>query len=122
MSTAETEATPPDIGELEEHDHESVWEGEHVSDWTYVKVALLLALLTALEVLTYFESVIDFGVILMPMLLVLMAIKFYLIAAYFMHLKYDQSALRGFFAIGLVLAVGVYVVTLLAFEFFGDWF
>lgn len=93
----------------------------HPSDWTYAKVALVLGVLTGVEVFTYFDSVLDWGRFLMPMLIVLMGVKFYLIAAYFMHLKYDPKILRRTFLVGILLALGVYLITLLVFEFFGEW-
>jgi cytochrome c oxidase subunit IV len=44
------------------------------------------------------------------------------VAAYFMHLKWDKKLLTGIFYAGLVLAVAVYVAVLFAFEFFsGNW-
>jgi cytochrome c oxidase subunit 4 len=93
----------------------------HPSDWTYVKVALLLGVLTGIEVFTYFRSVLDWGRTLMPALMILMGIKFYLIAAYFMHLKFDPKVLRWTFITGIVLALGVYLIMLMTFHFFGDW-
>ena len=92
------------------------------SDRTYVIVALVLGVITAAETFTYFRSVVDFGVVLMPLLLVLMGIKFYLIAAYFMHLRYDRKILRRVFLTGIVLAVGVYLIMLTAFKLFVDEF
>ena len=86
----------------------------------YVVVAIVLAIITSVEVSTYFSSVIDWGVVLMPGLLVLAAVKFYLIAAYFMHLKYDRKVLRRVFAAGIVLAIAVYMVVMLAFQLFND--
>jgi cytochrome c oxidase subunit 4 len=94
---------------------------EHPSDWLYAKVALVLGVLTGIEVFTYFESVLDWGKLLMPLLIVLMGIKFYLIAAYFMHLKYDPKILRRAFLVGILLALGVYLIMLIAFEFFAGW-
>ncbi|MDY7104583.1 MAG: cytochrome C oxidase subunit IV family protein [Actinomycetota bacterium] len=92
----------------------------HPSDWTYIKIALVLAAITALEVFTYFESVVDWGPFLIPSLIVMMVVKFFLVGAFFMHLKFDNPLLRNVFIFGLVLAVAVYVATLLAFEFFVD--
>lgn len=86
-------------------------------DATYVKVALVLAAITGLETFTYFESVFDFGRATMPVLMVCMGVKFYLIAAYFMHLKWDKPILRRTFSVGIVLALVVYIITLTAFRF-----
>lgn len=93
----------------------------HPSDWEYVKIAGILAVLTTIEVLTYFESVFTFFEtrwILLTTLFVLMIVKFWLVARMFMHLKQDKPILSQSFAAGLALATGVYIVALLAFNFF----
>jgi cytochrome c oxidase subunit 4 len=81
----------------------------------YVKVALILAALTALEVATYF---VDFGPFFMPVLLVLMCVKFFIVVSYFMHLKFDNKIFSLMFYSGLFLAVGVYAAFLATFKFF----
>ena len=50
-------------------------------------------------------------------LMVLMVVKFYLVATWFMHLKFDNPIFGRMFVGGLVLATGVYVIALSAFEF-----
>lgn len=97
--------------EAEEHEH------EHPSDWAYVKIALVLAVITAIEVSTYFSSVVDWGDALIPSLLIMMFVKFYLVGMWFMHLKFDSPLFLKLFVGGLILAFGVYVATLTAFEF-----
>ncbi len=81
----------------------------------YVKVALILAALTALEVATYF---VDFGPFFMPVLLILMCVKFFIVVSYFMHLKFDNKLFSFMFYAGLFLAVGVYAAFLATFKFF----
>jgi cytochrome c oxidase subunit 4 len=66
----------------------------HPGDKQYIVVALILGVFTAIEVLTYFF---DFAGAAIPTLIVLMIIKFAMVAAYFMHLKFDS---RLFFAQG----------------------
>ena len=81
----------------------------HPSDWEYVKIAGILAVLTTIEVLTYFESVFTFFEtrwILLTTLFVLMIVKFWLVACMFMHLKQDKPILSQSFAAGLALATG----------------
>lgn len=91
---------------------------DHPSDWAYVKIALILAVITAVEVLTYFESVFfSWGSFLIPSLLVMMVVKFWLVATWFMHLKFDNPIFAKMFVGGLLIAVAVYVATLAAFEF-----
>ena len=89
-------------------------EHEHPSDAKYGQIAILLAALTAAEVSTYF---VDIGPILIPALLVMMVVKFFYVAAWFMHLKFDSILFRRFFVAGLILATVVYCIALTAFEF-----
>lgn len=110
-----------------EHEHltlrpETVAEAAHdgsdvheVSDKQYIFIALLLAVLTALEVAAV---EIDIGTALVPTLLVMMAVKFYIVISYFMHLKFDNRLFSLMFYIGLVGALVLYIGVLLTFHFF----
>ncbi len=101
MSTT-TEAVPEEIHPSDEahddHDH-------GLSDFGYIKVALLLAVLTAAEVLIYFAPP---GALEVPLLLILMVVKFEIVVAYFMHLRFDNKLFTWMFVGGLVLAIAVY--------------
>ena len=102
------------------HAHDSAHDdghGEHKSDGYYIVVALILAAITALETSTYW---IDFGAIFMPLLLILMTIKFVMVVSLFMHLKFDNKLFSYLFYSGLLLAIFVYVVALTTFRFFGS--
>ena len=99
-----------------EHAHDEHDE-EHFTDRQYVVVALILAVLTAIEVSTYF---VDFGPLMMPVLIVLMVVKFFTVVAYFMHLKFDNRVFTWLFYTGLFLAIGVYCTALATFHFFGN--
>ena len=105
MSTTET-AAPEERAEHDEH--------MHPSDWKYVQIAIILALLTAAEVATYY---IDTGPLEIPILLTLMVIKFVLVAMWFMHLKFDSPLFTRTFVAGLAMAVVVYVAVLATFEY-----
>ncbi|MFP3906398.1 MAG: cytochrome C oxidase subunit IV family protein [Acidimicrobiales bacterium] len=98
--------------------HDTEHEGhDHPSDKTYVKIAIILAILTAAEIATYpAEDALGSAVI--PILLVLMVVKFWYVAAFFMHLRFDTRMFSWMFVSGIVFAVAVYVVTLLTFHFF----
>jgi cytochrome c oxidase subunit IV len=87
----------------------------HKTTGYYVIVALILAVITAIETSTYW---INFGPLFMPTLLILMTIKFFMVVMLFMHLKFDNKAFWYLFLAGLGLAVVVYVGMLLSFEFF----
>lgn len=104
--------TTSELHEAETHDDA---EAHGLSDLGYVKVAIFLAVLTALEVSTYYF---DFGPFFIPVLLILMAIKFVTVVSYFMHLKFDNRMYSFMFYAGLGLALIVYLGTLATFQFF----
>ena len=82
-------------------------DAEHgMSNAGYVRIALILAAITALEVSTYY---VDFGPFFMPFLMVV---------SYFMHLKFDNRLFSWLFYAGLILAITVYVIALSTFKFF----
>jgi cytochrome c oxidase subunit 4 len=90
--------------------------GHHTpTDGYFIRVALVLAALTALETSTYW---IHLGGFATPLLLILMTIKFFMIILIFMHLKFDNKLFSVMFYIGLGLAVLVYSVFLSTFQFF----
>ncbi|HUF93483.1 MAG TPA: cytochrome C oxidase subunit IV family protein [Candidatus Limnocylindria bacterium] len=78
---------------------------EHASIGTYVKVAAILTVVTALEfAVIYIRALTP---ILVPLLIVMSAGKFALVVLFFMHLRYDNRALTALFVGPLVLAVGL---------------
>lgn len=89
---------------------------EHgMSDAGYIRIALILAAITALEVSTHY---VDFGPLFMPSLMIMMIVKFVMVAAYFMHLKFDNKIFSLMFYTGLGLALFVYFGALATFKFF----
>ena len=83
-----------------------------LSDATAIKIALILGAMTALEVSTYF---VDFGAFFMPVLMVLMVVKFLTVVSYFMHLKFDEKIYR--FMVILVLAIYAVVIIITFFDY-----
>jgi cytochrome c oxidase subunit 4 len=78
---------------------------EHASLGTYVKVAAILTVVTALEfAVIYIRALTP---ILVPLLIVMSAGKFVLVVLFFMHLRYDSRALTALFVGPLLLAVGL---------------
>jgi cytochrome c oxidase subunit 4 len=92
---------------------------------TYLKIAVVLFVLTALEVLAYeiVESHSPAGLaqalepVFVPVLLVLSAAKFALVAMFYMHLKMDGTLLSTIFAFSLVLAALVIVSLMILFAY-----
>jgi cytochrome c oxidase subunit IV len=96
---------------------------EHPSSGMYVKIGLVLFVLTALEVglyeFTYGEHAGTTGTALqpffVPLLLALSAGKFALVAMYYMHLKQDNRLFSGVFVFPLIIAI-VVIVALIVLE------
>ncbi len=75
----------------------------HATVATYVRVAVVLSIITTLEVgIIYLRQ---FTPILVPLLLVMSASKFTLVVLFFMHLRYEGRALTVLFAGPVVIAV-----------------
>jgi len=86
-----------------------------MSNAGYVRIAVILAAITALEVATYY---VDFGALFLPSLLIMMAVKFYIVVSFFMHLRYENKLFSWVFYAGLYLAMIVYGIFLATFHFF----
>ena len=105
LATPELEAAPG-------HDPllHSGLEHAHPSTVKYVGIAILLGIITSLEVAIYYINMPD--ALMVSFLLLLAILKFSLVAAFFMHLKFDSPMLRRVFIAGIILASIVYTVAL----------
>ena len=108
---------------VEHHDAHDI---PHASAGKYVQIAVILFVLTALEVLLYevcFGHLSEGGGGLsgalaphfVSILLILSAMKFWFVAMFYMHLKFDLKVLQWLFGFSLVIAV---VVILALFALF----
>jgi cytochrome c oxidase subunit 4 len=86
------------------------------TDRQYIWIAVLLAGLTALEIAA--TEVGPDGPWLVPALLVMMAVKFFVVVSFFMHLRFDSRLFSLMFYIGLTFAVVLYTAVLATFHFF----
>ncbi len=82
-------------------------DGEHPTVGTYVRVALVLTVVTALEVGVIYVR--RLAPIVIPLLLAMSAAKFALVALFFMHLRYESRVLTFLFVGPLILASGLAV-------------
>ena len=105
--TPELEAGAPSGLALVHHAPEHT----HPSPVKYVGIAILLAIITALEVALYYINMPS--ALLVAFLLTLAILKFTMVAAFFMHLKFDSPMLRRLFITGIILAGVVYTVAML---------
>lgn len=88
-------------------DHEVNSHHEHPSERTYIRIAIILALITLIEVVIYYIEALDN--VLVPMLVLLSAGKFVTVVGYFMHLKFDDRRLTWIFTGGLLVAFAVFI-------------
>jgi cytochrome c oxidase subunit 4 len=98
----------------------------HASGATYVRIAIVLFVFTALEVLLYEVSGGDLKTLsfspaiadhFVSILLVLSAAKFWLVAMFYMHLKFDIKALSWVFGSSLFIAAVVILSLFVLFTY-----
>ena len=90
-------------------------EQAHASTGTYLRIAAILVMITLIEVGVFYVPA--FQAVLVPVLLVLSAVKFTLVVMFYMHLKFDNRFFAFLFGGPLLLAMAV-IVSLL-FIFYG---
>ena len=85
-------------------------------DWgTYKWVALILTLITGMEVWIYYIPSFTKTNLFVPTLLILSAVKFTIVVMFYMHLKYDAKLFRALFVGPLTLAAFTIVGLLFLF-------
>ncbi len=90
---------------------------EHPGPRQYVVVALVLAVLTAIEVALFYLDFIPQPLV-VGLLMGLMLLKFALVALWFMHLRFDSRIFRRLFVTGIILWITVFMIVLLTFGVF----
>ena len=85
---------------------------EHPTWSTYWKVAVVLTLITAVEVWIYYIPSIVASRAFVPALLIMSAVKFVTVVMFYMHLRYDHKLFRALFTGPLIIA-GVTIVGLM---------
>jgi cytochrome c oxidase subunit 4 len=99
-------------------------EQTHPSTGVYIRIGLVLFVLTALEVAAYEVAHREVGAfsallapILIEVLLLLSAFKFALVAMYYMHLKQDSKLFSGLFVFPLIVAAVIIVALIALFAY-----
>ncbi|MCH8826608.1 MAG: cytochrome C oxidase subunit IV family protein [Chloroflexi bacterium] len=95
---------------------QNIAHSEHPSPGTYFKVAITLAIITAVEIAVFYLEFLGHGII--PILALLSGAKFILVMMYYMHLKFDSRIFSVLFVAGLVLAASVLFALMALFRFF----
>ena len=87
----------------------------HPGAATYLIIAAFLIVLTAMEITVFYVHALR--PVLVPVLIVLAAAKFALVAMFYMHLKYDGWMLTGVFVFPLIIATILMVSLILLFTY-----
>lgn len=90
--------------------------GAHPTPARYSVIALILAVITIIEVAIVYMPFLS--PVLLPILLILSASKFAMVAMFFMHLRFDHRLFSIMFVGGFLLAVGVLVALMVLFGVF----
>lgn len=90
----------------------------HPGAATYVIIAAFLVVLTAMEVTVFYLHALR--PVLVPVLIVLAAAKFALVAMFYMHLRYDSWLLTGVFVFPLIIAALLLVSLILLFAYLSN--
>src|SRR3954471_20014934 len=87
-------------------DHTAMGEVKEHPTWsTYWKVAVILTLITAVEVWIYYIPSFVASRAFVPSLLIMSAVKFVTVVMFYMHLKYDHKLFRALFTGPLIIAM-----------------
>jgi cytochrome c oxidase subunit IV len=100
----------------DQHRHTGEFTAEHTVDdargahahptWhTYKWVALILLVITIVEVWAYYIPALVNSRAFVPMLIIMSAMKFVIVVMFYMHLKYDHRIFRALFTGPLIIAM-----------------
>jgi cytochrome c oxidase subunit 4 len=89
-------------------------EAGHPTALRYVQIALILSVLTLIEVWVYYQP--ELSRFLIPVLLVLSAMKFALVVLFYMHLKFDNRLFSALFTLGMTIAGCIIIALIVLFR------
>src|SRR5690606_13206943 len=84
----------------------------HPSGNTYLKVFVILTVITVIEVWAYYIPALVASPLFNPSLIAMSAAKFLIVVLFYMHLKFDHKIFRALFS-GPLLVAGVTLVALM---------
>src|SRR5205085_10708935 len=88
---------------------------EHATWGTYKWVALILTVITIVEVWVYYIPAFVASRLFVPALLTMSAVKFAIVVMFYMHLKYDHRLFRALFTGPLIIAMTTIVALMFLF-------
>ncbi len=103
------------VAEAHAEAHEGAHDEAHHPTWkTYKWVALILTVITIVEVWVYYTPFVEHRLF-VPSLLVMSAAKFIIVVMFYMHLKYDHKLFRALFTGPLVITILTLIFLLFLF-------
>ena len=113
MAHEHVPANPPTVGHGA-HGHGAA-EHAHPTPGTYIKVGVILTVITIVEVWAYYIPPFVESAWFVPSLLIMSAAKFAIVVMFYMHLKYDHKLFRALFTGPLAIAFVTILALLLLF-------
>src|SRR5882757_837634 len=108
-------ATGGEVEVADDHLPVAAEEHSHPGPRQYVLIAVVLVILTAVEVATsYLDGTVNSNLLIVA-LGIMAAVKFFLVAAWYMHMKQDSHVFRRLFITGMLLASAVYGIVFFFF-------
>ena len=85
---------------------------DHPTPKKYVQNAIVLGILTAIEIALYYTEDIV-GVFTDPILIILAVGKFIIVVGWFMHLRFENKMVNRFFTGGMILALVLFAIVMI---------
>ncbi|HKW10605.1 MAG TPA: cytochrome C oxidase subunit IV family protein [Gemmatimonadaceae bacterium] len=114
MAHEPVQQTSESIASAEAHAAEGIVH-EHPSWGTYKWVALILTVITIVEVWVYYIPAFVASRLFVPALLTMSAVKFVIVVLFYMHLKYDHKLFRALFTGPLLIAMTTIIALMFLF-------
>ena len=85
---------------------------DHPTPKKYVQIAIVLGILTAIEIALYYtEDIVGFFTD--PILIILAVGKFIIVVGWFMHLRFENKMVNRFFTGGMILALVLFAIVMI---------
>ena len=98
---------------MSDHGHEH--QHAHPTAKKYLGIAIILTIITVIEVAVFYVP--SMHQFLPPILLTLSALKFALVAMFYMHLKFDHRLYSWVFVVPMLFATGVILAFIALFAY-----
>ena len=85
---------------------------DHPTPKKYLQIAIVLGILTAIEIALYYTEDIV-GVFTDPILIILAVGKFIIVVGWFMHLRFENKMVNRFFTGGMILALVLFAIVMI---------